>query len=167
MRLLEDNNSISSKPKKKVSNPRWSHFSLSVKTLTYCFCFIFFSLLRINLLNFYGWTHSFDVWHSCSLYVNFWAPLHPSKNLFGYLGKFPLGVSFQFFEEHFYMELSHRPFPPPSRAQSNELPSNEPRCIIKAHAISRFLGLELRCSWRKAFNYELHASPQQQALRNT
>ena len=70
----------------------------------------------------------------------------PSKNLFGYLGKFPLGVSFQFFEEHFYMELSHRPFPPPSRAQSNELPSNEPRCIIKAHAISRFLGLELRCS---------------------
>ena len=114
------------------------------------FCF---SLLRINLLNCYGWTHSFDVWHSCSLYVNLCAPLYP--------------LDIQFFEEHFYMELSHRPFPPLSRAQSNELPSNEPRCIIKAHAISRFLGLELRCSWRKAFNYELHASPQQQALRNT
>ena len=122
------------------------------------FVSFFFSLLRINLLNCYGWTHSFDVWHSCSLYVNLCAPLYSLEKLiwvFGYLGKFPLGVSFQFFEEHFYMELSHRPFPPPSRAQSNELPSNEPRCIIKAHAISRFLGLELRCSWRKAFNNEL------------
>ena len=86
----------------------------------------------------------FDIHVPC---MSTYAPRYiPSKNLFGYLGKFPLGVSFQFFEEHFYMELSHRPFPPPSRAQSNELPSNEPRCIIKAHAISRFLGLELRCS---------------------
>ena len=40
-----------------------------------------------------------------------------SKNLFGYLGKFPLGVSFQFFDEPFYMELSHplsTPPPPPN-----------------------------------------------------
>ena len=36
----------------------------------------------------------------------------PSKNLFRYLGKFPLGVSFQFFDEHFYMELSHPPLRP-------------------------------------------------------
>ena len=33
----------------------------------------------------------------------------PSKNLFGYLGKFPLGVSYQFFEELFYVDLSHPP----------------------------------------------------------
>ena len=26
-----------------------------------------------------------------------------------YLGKFPLGVKFQFYEEHFYMELFHPP----------------------------------------------------------
>ena len=71
----------------------------------------------------------------------------PSKNLFGYLGKFPLGVSFQFFEEHFYVDLSHPP------RELNQV-SNKPRGIIKAKAISRFLGLEL-CSWRKAFNYEL------------
>ena len=71
----------------------------------------------------------------------------PSKNIFAYLGKFPLGAGFiPIFGREFYMELSHPPFPPPSRAQSNELPSNEPRCIVKAHAISRFLGLELRCS---------------------
>ena len=31
----------------------------------------------------------------------------PLKNLFAYLGKFPLGVSFQFFDKPFYMELSH------------------------------------------------------------
>ena len=136
-----------------VSNPRWSHFSLSVKTLTYCFCFIFFfSLFRINLWNCYGWTHSFDIWHSCSLYVNLWPRYIPSKNLFGYLGKFPLGGGFiPIFRGEFYMEF----FPPTSRTQSSELPSNEPRGIINAQAISRFLGLELKCSWRKAFNYEL------------
>ena len=86
----------------------------------------------------------FDIHVPC---MSTYAPRYiPSKNLFGYLGKFPLGVSFQFFEEHFYVELSHPHFPPPSRAQSSELPSNDPVGIIKAQAISRFLRLELRCS---------------------
>ena len=75
----------------------------------------------------------------------------PSKNLFGYLGKFPLGGLIPIFRRAFlYGTLPPSrpppPFPPPSRAQSSELPSNEPVGIIKAQAISRFLRLELRCS---------------------
>ena len=155
-RLLEDNNSISSKPKKMVSNPRWSHLSLSVKTLTYCFCFIFYFTFTNKLIKLLWLDPQFRCLTFMFLVCQLMRPvISPPKSLFGYLVKFPLGVSFQFFEEHFHMELSHRPFPPPSRAQSNELPSNEPRGIIKAQAISRFLGLELRCSWRKAFNYKL------------
>ena len=35
---------------------------------------------------------------------------NPSKNLFGYLGKFPLGAGFiPIFRREFYMELSHPP----------------------------------------------------------
>ena len=72
----------------------------------------------------------------------------PSKNLFGYLGKFPLGGLIPIFRRAFLCGTlpPPAPFQPPSRAQSSELPSNEPVGIIKAQAISRFLGLELRCS---------------------
>ena len=59
----------------------------------------------------------------------------PSKNLFGYLGKFPLGGLIPIFRRAFLCGT-----------QSSELPSNEPVGIIKAQAISRFLRLELRCS---------------------
>ena len=37
----------------------------------------------------------------------------PSKNLFRYLGKFPLGAGFiPIFRREFYIELSHPPTPP-------------------------------------------------------
>ena len=146
MRLLEDDNSISSKPKKMVSNPRWSRLSLSVKTLTYCFCFIFFSTFTNKLIKLL-WLdpQSRCLTLTCSLYANLWPRYIPSKNLFWYLGKFPLGAGFiPIFLLEFYMEFSHPRFPPTSRAQSSELPSNEPRGIINAQAISRFLGLELK-----------------------
>ena len=39
---------------------------------------------------------------TCSLYVNLWPRYIPSKNLFGYLGKFPLGAGFiPIFDENF------------------------------------------------------------------
>ena len=60
----------------------------------------------------------------------------PSKNLFGYLGKFRLGGLIPIFRRAFLCGT----LPPPSRAQSSELPSNEPVGIIKAQSISRFLG---------------------------
>ena len=51
----------------------------------------------------------FDIHVPC---ISTYGPRYiPSKNLFGYLGKFPLGVSFPFLDEHFYVELSH-PSPP-------------------------------------------------------
>ena len=48
-------------------------------------------------------------------YMSTYGPRYiPSKNLFGYLGKFPLGAGFiPIFRREFYMELSHPP-PPPS-----------------------------------------------------
>ena len=45
----------------------------------------------------------------------------PSKNLFGYLGKFPLGAGFiPIFRREFYMEFSHPP--PPPRHPPSPLP---------------------------------------------
>ena len=72
--------------------------------------------------------------------------IFPRKTYLGIWVSFLWGpVSFQLFDEKLYGTLSP-PFPPTSRAQSSELPSNLPRGIINAQAISRFLGLELKCS---------------------
>ena len=72
--------------------------------------------------------------------------IFPRKTYLGIWVSFLWGpVSFQFFDEKLYGTLPP-PFPPTSRAQSSELLSNEPKGIIKAQAISRFLGLELKCS---------------------
>ena len=59
-----------------------------------------------------------------------------------YLGKVSLRGLIPIFRTAFFVWNS----PTLPRAQSSELLSNEPRGIIKAQAISRFLGLELRCS---------------------
>ena len=46
----------------------------------------------------------------------------PSKNLFGYLGKFPLGAGFiPIFRREFYMEPSHPPSPHPLSPIPREL----------------------------------------------
>ena len=43
----------------------------------------------------------FDIYFLC---MSTYGPRYVRKS---YLGKFPLGVKFQFYEKHFYMELSH------------------------------------------------------------
>ena len=113
-RLLEDNNSISSKPKKMVSNPRWSHFSLSVKTLTYCFCFILFFTFTNKLIKLLWLDPQFRCLTFMFLVCQLIAPLYSLENLCGYLGKFPLGAGFiPILRREFYMELSHPPSPFP------------------------------------------------------
>ena len=96
-----------------VSNPRWSHFSLSVKTLTYCFCFILFFTFTNKLIKLLWLDPQFRCLTFMFLVCQLMGPvIFPRKTYLGIWVSFPWGVSFQFFEEHFYVELSHLPPPP-------------------------------------------------------